>query len=85
MPRGRKPSTSRELPPPLPPERRTVGQAVAEAVRLYGARFAKNFPRQMLHAWKLGFHHPRTGEWKNFEAQLPHDFKQAIAAISAKG
>jgi hypothetical protein len=28
-----------ELPPPLPPETRTVGQLVAESVRLYGARF----------------------------------------------
>jgi len=28
-----------QLPPPLPPETRTVGQLVAEAVRLYGARF----------------------------------------------
>src|SRR5436309_531418 len=28
-----------ELPPPLPPETRTVGQLVAEAIRLYGARF----------------------------------------------
>lgn len=27
------------LPPPLPPETRTVGQLVAEALRLYGARF----------------------------------------------
>jgi hypothetical protein len=27
------------LPPPLPPETRTVGQLVAEAVKLYGARF----------------------------------------------
>ena len=27
------------LPPPLPPEARTVGQVVAEAVRLYGRRF----------------------------------------------
>ena len=27
------------LPPPLPPERRTVGQLVAESVRLYGTRF----------------------------------------------
>jgi hypothetical protein len=25
--------------PPLPPERRTIGQVVAEAIRLYGARF----------------------------------------------
>ena len=27
---------SRDLPPPLPPESRTVGQVVAEAIRLYG-------------------------------------------------
>jgi hypothetical protein len=27
------------LPPPLPPETRTVGQLVAESLRLYGARF----------------------------------------------
>ena len=29
---------SRELPPPLPPERRTVGQLVAETIRLYGGQ-----------------------------------------------
>jgi hypothetical protein len=29
----------KQLPPPLPPETRTVGQLVAEAIRLYGARF----------------------------------------------
>jgi hypothetical protein len=29
----------RDVPPPLPPETRTVGQLVAEAIRLYGARF----------------------------------------------
>ena len=47
--------------------------------KIYGLRFAKNFPRQMLHAWKLGFRHMRTGERKNFEAPLPDDFEQAIA------
>jgi hypothetical protein len=31
--------TRTQLPPPLPPETRTVGQLVAEAIRLYGARF----------------------------------------------
>jgi hypothetical protein len=30
---------SHELPPPLPPETRTVGQLVAEAIRFYGRRF----------------------------------------------
>jgi 23S rRNA pseudouridine1911/1915/1917 synthase len=47
--------------------------------KIYAPRFAKNFPRQMLHAWKLGFRHPRADEWNNFEAPLPGDFKQAIA------
>lgn len=32
-----------ETPPPLPPESRTVGQVVAEAIRLYGA----NWPRAL--------------------------------------
>ena len=49
--------------------------------KVYAARFAKNFPRQMLHAWKLGFLHPRTGELKNFEAPSPADFKQAVRAV----
>jgi 23S rRNA pseudouridine1911/1915/1917 synthase len=49
--------------------------------KIYAPRFAKNFARQMLHAWKLGFHHPRTGEWKNFEAPLPADFATAIQLI----
>lgn len=31
--------TDAPLPPPLPPETRTVGQLVAETVKLYGARF----------------------------------------------
>jgi 23S rRNA pseudouridine1911/1915/1917 synthase len=46
--------------------------------KVYAPRLAKNFPRQMLHAWKLGFSHPRTAEWKNFEAPLPDDFAAAI-------
>jgi 23S rRNA pseudouridine1911/1915/1917 synthase len=48
--------------------------------KIYAPRFAKNFPRQMLHAWKLGFHHPCTGEWRRFEASLPADFNEAIRA-----
>jgi 23S rRNA pseudouridine1911/1915/1917 synthase len=50
--------------------------------KVYPPRVAKNFPRQMLHAWKLGFQHPRTGEWKNLEAPLPADFQQAIRVVS---
>jgi 23S rRNA pseudouridine1911/1915/1917 synthase len=49
--------------------------------KVYASRFAKHFPRQMLHAWKLGFHHPRTGELKNFETPSPADFQQAVRAV----
>jgi 23S rRNA pseudouridine1911/1915/1917 synthase len=47
--------------------------------KIYGRK--SHFSRQMLHAWKLGFRHPRTGEWKNFEAPLPNDFEEAMKAI----
>jgi 23S rRNA pseudouridine1911/1915/1917 synthase len=30
--------------------------------------------RQMLHAWRLGFHHPRTGAWLEITAPIPEDF-----------
>jgi 23S rRNA pseudouridine1911/1915/1917 synthase len=49
--------------------------------KVYAPRLANNLPRQMLHAWKLAFCHPRTHEWKNFEGPLPEDFKSAIAKI----
>jgi 23S rRNA pseudouridine1911/1915/1917 synthase len=49
--------------------------------KIYGRKSADKFPRQMLHAWKLGFQHPRTGESKNFEAPLPNDFAEAMNAI----
>lgn len=35
-------------------------------------------PRQMLHAWKLQFDHPVTGEAMKFEAPLPGDFIDLI-------
>ncbi len=50
--------------------------------KLYAAKMAKNYPRQMLHAWRLGFTHPRTNEWKEFEAPLPADFQAALATLA---
>ena len=49
--------------------------------KVYAQKLAKVFPRQMLHAWKLGFRHPRTEEWKSFEAPLPDDFQEALAKL----
>ena len=46
--------------------------------KVYAPRLAGDFPRQMLHAWKLGFRHPGTEEWNSFEAPLPEDFATAV-------
>ncbi len=43
MARGGK-RVERPLPPPLPPETRTVGQLVAESIRLYGRHFMRALP-----------------------------------------
>src|SRR5216110_341099 len=49
--------------------------------KLYGGKRAGNFPRQMLHAWKLSFRHPRSGEQMTFEAPIPRDFAEAMHKI----
>jgi 23S rRNA pseudouridine1911/1915/1917 synthase len=41
-------------------------------------------PRQMLHAFHLGFIHPRTARRVSFEAPLPEDFVDALAALRAE-
>ncbi len=42
---------------------------------------AKNFPRQALHAQLLAFPHPVTGEMMRFEAELPEDMAELVAAF----
>ncbi len=40
-------------------------------------------PRQMLHARKLAFRHPRDGRFMEFNAPLPEDFRNALEALRA--
>jgi 23S rRNA pseudouridine1911/1915/1917 synthase len=40
--------------------------------------------RQMLHAWRLAFHHPRTGAWLEFTAPIPPDFLRLAGPISVE-
>ena len=54
--------------------------------KLLGADLAdriNTFPRQALHAARLGFVHPVTGEEMSFEADLPQDMDDLIAALRA--
>ena len=41
----------------------------------------KNFPRQALHAARLGLEHPGTGEYVEWTAPLPEDFQNLVDAL----
>jgi 23S rRNA pseudouridine1911/1915/1917 synthase len=44
----------------------------------------KAIPRQLLHAWRLGFIHPRTGERLSFESPLPPDMTGLMEKLRKK-
>jgi 23S rRNA pseudouridine1911/1915/1917 synthase len=52
---------------------------------VYGrsARGAFGLERPALHAERLGFEHPRTGERLHFEAPLPEDLALALARLGS--
>lgn len=45
---------------------------------LYGGAPAASMKRQALHAYRLAFEHPATGEMLEFQAPLPPDLRQAL-------
>ena len=57
-----------------PPRAKTPAEAEA-------FRATAEFPRQALHAWLLGFHHPSLQETMRFEAAWPADFAGLVAAL----
>ena len=54
--------------------------------RVYGrpGTGARSAPRQMLHARRLGFPHPRTGENVSAESPLPDDFEKVLSLLRTK-
>jgi 23S rRNA pseudouridine1911/1915/1917 synthase len=43
----------------------------------------KALGRQFLHAERLGFHHPRSGEWLSFTAPLPVELSDFLEALES--
>ena len=41
----------------------------------------ESLSRQMLHAFKLGFTHPQTGEYMEFTADFPEDFSRILGSL----
>lgn len=52
------------------------GEARWKEVPVEARRPLRTFPRPALHAWKIAFDHPATGERVRFEAPLPEDVQR---------
>lgn len=53
---------------------------------LYTSRKApKGVSSQLLHAWVLGFNHPRSGEYLEFTANPPDEFMQFLSGLEQSG
>lgn len=42
-------------------------------------------PRHFLHAWRIVFHHPRTGQWCDIRSPLPKDLTSLLDEIRSHG
>lgn len=50
---------------------------------VYGNQaIAAQAPRQMLHAWRLGFAHPDHGQWQKFSCPPPQDFLSVLKTLA---
>jgi 23S rRNA pseudouridine1911/1915/1917 synthase len=62
---------------------KTIKRECSQADKIL--QVVKSAGRQMLHAWRLGFTHPKTGQWMVFEAPLPEDMEQVVKQIRQLG
>jgi len=60
----------------------SIGHPVA-GDRVYGRRKSthEGFPRQLLHAWRMSFLLPSTGERVHFEAPIPEDLQMVLDSL----
>ena len=59
-----------------------IGHPLVGDARYGGDRPALPAPRPCLHATRLGFRHPSTGEEMAFEAPLPRDLEAVLAGLA---
>ena len=62
---------------PLYGGRLRIPSGCSEALR----EALRTFRRQALHAFRLGFEHPATGEWVEWEAPLPDDMERLLSVL----
>ncbi|MEO7795470.1 MAG: RluA family pseudouridine synthase [Thermoanaerobaculia bacterium] len=60
----------------------TYGEDRHRELAVAPGRTVRTFPRPALHAWRLGFAHPRTQEFLSFEAPLADDMRSLWRTLS---
>ncbi len=60
----------------------SIGHPI-EGDPVYAGRGPRLLGRQALHAWKLAFRHPRTGQAVRFESPLPDDLRELLGRLRA--
>jgi 23S rRNA pseudouridine1911/1915/1917 synthase len=58
----------------------SIGHPI-EGDPVYAGRRAGLLPRQALHAWKLAFRHPHTGDTVRFESPIPADLRELLKEL----
>ncbi len=58
----------------------SIGHPI-EGDAVYAGRGERRLPRQALHAWKLGFRHPGSGQPVAFDSPMPADMAALVAAL----
>lgn len=53
----------------------------AYATRAVNEEILRQLPRQMLHAWRLNWRDPQSGEPRRAQATPPEDFREALVAL----
>jgi len=61
----------------------SIGHPI-EGDPVYAGRGPKLLARQALHAWKLAFRHPRTGEAMRFESPMPADLRALVKELRTR-
>ena len=63
----------------------TYGEARWKSLPGPPRRPLRTFPRPALHAWRLGFAHPRTGDRVEVEAPVPDDLRRLWLEVTGRG
>jgi 23S rRNA pseudouridine1911/1915/1917 synthase len=61
-----------------------VGDDVHCGLRIADSGLAQSVTRLCLHAAKLAFHHPVSGEWMELSSSMPDDFRAIVALVESE-